>query len=104
MRMHRTFDQLSPGIKARLESLKQLLATDNNYGRYRDRLATSPPPTLPYIGIFFTDLTFISDGNPATINGLVNFSKCDLVCVSWSLLSSAPGENSLPRSCSISLM
>mmetsp|Transcript_5456 Transcript_5456/g.16679 ORF Transcript_5456/g.16679 Transcript_5456/m.16679 type:complete len:1010 (+) Transcript_5456:72-3101(+) len=79
IRMLRTFDRLSPGIKARLEALKKLMSTDNNYGAYRERLATSSPPLLPYIGIFFTDLTFISDGNPSIINGLINFSKCDLI-------------------------
>ena len=30
----------------------------------RDLVQTTPPPCLPYIGIYLTDLTFVQEGNP----------------------------------------
>ena len=33
------------------------------------------PPVVPYVGLYLSDLTFIDEGNPNEINGLINFSK-----------------------------
>ena len=32
-------------------------------------------PTLPYLGLSLTDLTFIEEGNPEKLNGLINFQR-----------------------------
>lgn len=42
---------------------------------HREALSHSAPPCIPYLGVHLSDLTFIEDGNPDTIRGLVNFTK-----------------------------
>jgi len=38
------------------------------------------PPTIPYLGVYLTDLTFIEEGNKNIVDrGLVNFDKCYLI-------------------------
>ncbi|KAL6070206.1 Ral guanine nucleotide dissociation stimulator [Balamuthia mandrillaris] len=50
----------------------------SNYKKLRDMLLSSPPPCIPYIGVFLTDLTFIEDGNKDMLTShphLINFEK-----------------------------
>jgi len=51
--------------------------TASNFSRYREALRTSPPPSVPFLGLYLTDLTFIEDGNPSFLKGsnLINFDK-----------------------------
>jgi hypothetical protein len=44
-------------------------------GDRRDVLSQSAPPCIPYLGVHLSDLTFIEDGNPDAIRGLINFTK-----------------------------
>ena len=47
-----------------------------NYKHYRDRLAATEVPAVPYVGVFLKDLTFICDGNPDYLRGgLINIHK-----------------------------
>jgi hypothetical protein len=56
-----------------LKSLSDLM--DKAFKTYRVRLASATPPCVPYIGLWLTDLTFLDDGNPEFVEGLVNFKK-----------------------------
>ncbi len=48
----------------------------SNYKMYRERLSMTKVPSVPYIGVFLKDLTFISDGNPDYLRGgLINLNK-----------------------------
>ena len=51
------------------------MAHEGNYKEYRSILHNCTSATIPHLGIFLTDLTFIEDGNPNLINGLINFDK-----------------------------
>lgn len=86
-----------------LENLNAVMRGDNAYKTYRETLARSAPPCIPYLyvfcfafillnnmelklslsisfrGVHLSDLTFIEDGNPDTIDGLINFTKRRLV-------------------------
>jgi len=57
------------------DEIVQLLDPYSNYSSLRNRMKTSPPPLLPYLGMFLTDFTFIEDGNPDDMSGLINFDK-----------------------------
>lgn len=56
-------------------TLKLLIAPDNHYHAYREALQqTTGTPTLPYLGVYLSDLTYIQEGNTQT-DGLINFNK-----------------------------
>lgn len=51
---------------------------DKNFTAYRDQLARLNPPSVPFLGVYLTFLTFIEDGNPNFLSGerkLINFGK-----------------------------
>jgi son of sevenless len=57
-----------------LAGIKKLM--DNSFKEYRVRLKASKMPCIPYLGLWQTDLTFLSDGNPDRVEGgLINFKK-----------------------------
>eukprot|EP01027_Heterolobosea_sp_BB2_P023237 GEZU01034394.1.p2 GENE.GEZU01034394.1~~GEZU01034394.1.p2 ORF type:complete len:121 (+),score=50.83 GEZU01034394.1:102-464(+) len=58
-------------------TLNAIVSTEGNYKRLREEYIRCPPPCIPYIGMWLTDLTFIADGNKDTVgpNNLINFSK-----------------------------
>jgi hypothetical protein len=57
--------------------LKKATDHSRNYSDYRSALKKAPLPTLPFLGLFLTDLTFTDDGNPDMRNNgkLINFDK-----------------------------
>ncbi|KAJ6247095.1 ras guanine nucleotide exchange factor i-related [Anaeramoeba flamelloides] len=57
------------------EELEDVTSEDHSYRNYRDALTQAENPVIPYIGMYLTDLTFILDGNPDNIDGLINFAK-----------------------------
>lgn len=74
-RLAYTRAEMSRKADKMLERLSLLMRGDNAYKNYRDVLAQSTPPCIPYLGVHLSDLTFIEDGNPDTIHGLINFTK-----------------------------
>ncbi|KAJ6239758.1 ras guanine nucleotide exchange factor i-related [Anaeramoeba flamelloides] len=78
-RLKHTQEEVSKIHMKTFSSLQETLSNEQGYKRYRDILANCKPPALPYVGLFLTDLTFISDGSPSTIDGLINFSKRKLL-------------------------
>ena len=45
---------------------------------YRSNFKKASPPAMPYVGVYLSDLTFIGDGNPDRVDGLINFQKREL--------------------------
>ena len=79
-RLKQTWEALPKAITDLLANLKQLMSPDQSFKRYRENLKNVNPPTIPYLGISLTDLTFIYDGSKdSTASGLVNFAKCRMV-------------------------
>lgn len=79
-RLKQTWEALPKPIADLLANLKQLMSPDQSFKRYRENLKNVNPPTIPYLGISLTDLTFIYDGSKdSTASGLVNFAKCRMV-------------------------
>ncbi|KAJ3372432.1 hypothetical protein GGF31_001873 [Allomyces arbusculus] len=83
-RLQRTWEAVSAKHKAVLASLRALVDPARNFAAYRDAVRSVPAhaPSLPFLGRALSDLTFLEDGNPNTIQApgkadveLVNFTK-----------------------------
>lgn len=61
------------------EGLKEycaLIDSSSSFRIYRQALAETNPPCIPYIGLVLQDLTFVHVGNPDYLkDGVINFSK-----------------------------
>lgn len=59
------------------EKLNQITSPQNQYAKYRKALHTGNPPLIPFISVYFADLTFIEHGNSDTLmkSVLINFEK-----------------------------
>lgn len=50
----------------------------SGHRNFRDSLRTVSPPSIPFLGLYLQDLTFIEDGNPNFLDeekGLINMAK-----------------------------
>ena len=65
LRLKRTWELVSSRTKATLEELKAVVDCSRNYAVLRQRLQTTVPPCLPFVGTYLTDLTFVDVGNQA---------------------------------------
>ncbi|BFZ56142.1 Ras guanine nucleotide exchange factor bud5 [Savitreella phatthalungensis] len=63
-RLKRTWNGVSESVRQEFASLKVHTEHDRNYSAYRARLRLAVAPCLPFVGLFLTDLTFITQGNP----------------------------------------
>lgn len=63
MRLKKTWELLSPRYHVIFNELKTVVAVDKNYAAYRAVLRNHEIPTLPYLGLYLTDLTFVNEGN-----------------------------------------
>lgn len=76
---------------------KQLLCTitANNMQAFRHLWKAGGCPSVPYVGVFLTDLTFLEDGNPTWSDGgctLVNMFKFRMIEHTISVLLSSQGQ------------
>ncbi|KDQ62483.1 hypothetical protein JAAARDRAFT_54421 [Jaapia argillacea MUCL 33604] len=81
-RLHQTWGGVPQKNKIQLESLRKLADHARNYHEYRSRLRNTPPPAVPFLGLYLTDVTFCREGNPshrasplAPDRKLLNFNK-----------------------------
>ena len=80
MRLKKTNELLSEEIKAMLKKLEKIISTEKNHQYYRrllEKAMLEKKPSVPYLGLFLSDLTFIEDGNTdvRANGGLINFEK-----------------------------
>lgn len=47
----------------------------SSFKSYRGAIESRKGSAIPYLGVYLQDLTFIEDGNPETIDGLINFER-----------------------------
>lgn len=79
-RLKWTFDKLPRSTKTSISELESLMSMEGSFKNYRDALKRiGNGPCIPYIGILLKDLTFIEDGNPNIVQGLINWYKRRLV-------------------------
>jgi len=79
-RMKKTFEGLDADYAKKFQKHEDLLSHKFSYKVYRENLHKINPPCVPYMGVYLTDLTFLSDGNPDNVDGgLINFKKRRLI-------------------------
>ncbi|VDB86882.1 unnamed protein product [Peniophora sp. CBMAI 1063] len=81
-RLHQTWAGVPQKQKHQVEAIRKLADHARNYHEYRSRLRNTPPPAVPFLGLYLTDLTFCREGNPSTRASplapdkkLINFNK-----------------------------
>ena len=76
-RLKLTWEALSPSTLSTFNKIKEQLSHDGSYRNLRELLHNRQPPTIPYFGIYLTDLVFADEANPDKItdHGLINFEK-----------------------------
>eukprot|EP00005_Dracoamoeba_jomungandri_P000702 CAMPEP_0174257274 /NCGR_PEP_ID=MMETSP0439-20130205/6438_1 /TAXON_ID=0 /ORGANISM="Stereomyxa ramosa, Strain Chinc5" /LENGTH=993 /DNA_ID=CAMNT_0015340291 /DNA_START=75 /DNA_END=3056 /DNA_ORIENTATION=+ len=71
--------EISKKTLSNFKKHEELMNPEGNFQFYRDTIHASHLPCIPYLGVYLKDLTFIEDGNPDTVNGLVNFFKRHMI-------------------------
>ncbi|KAH3762059.1 cell division control protein [Pelomyxa schiedti] len=77
-RLKKTWAAVGAPHTRALEAMRELTDNTKNFQTLRQKLQKIPPPCIPYLGIYLTDLTFIEEGNATFIEEKVNFFKCRL--------------------------
>lgn len=62
-RLRKTWAGINPKHIAAFGALKGLLSMEKNYTVYRAELRRAGVPSVPYLGLYLTDLTFVTEGN-----------------------------------------
>lgn len=78
-RLKNTIKEVPLKLIKKLKDFEDLMTAEGSYKNYRQLLASSTPPSIPYIGVYLIDLTYMEDGNPDMIDGRINFVKRDMV-------------------------
>jgi hypothetical protein len=63
-RLKKTWELVSQKTKTRLEDLCAIVDVGKNYAVLRERLKNHVAPCIPFVGLYLTDLTFVTEGNP----------------------------------------
>jgi hypothetical protein len=78
-RLRATWECVSKARKKTFNDLFDVISSKQSYRRYRQALHRAQPPVLPYLGVYLTDLTFISESNSDFTQDKVNFLKMIMV-------------------------
>ncbi len=60
-RLKETWARLDKKHKRAWDMLTARLSRDNNFKVFRESLRTVSPPSIPYLGLFLTDMTFVEE-------------------------------------------
>ncbi|XP_039176650.1 ras-specific guanine nucleotide-releasing factor 2 isoform X2 [Crotalus tigris] len=79
-RLKKTWTKVSKQTKALMDKLQKIVSSEGRFKNLRETLKNCNPPSVPYLGMYLTDLAFIEEGTPNfTEEGLVNFSKMRMI-------------------------
>ncbi|KAG0221514.1 hypothetical protein BGX31_009786 [Mortierella sp. GBA43] len=62
-RLHNTWEGISKTYVERAEQLRKMISSEFNYSVYRAKLKTVQSPCIPFLGLYFTVIAYIEDGN-----------------------------------------
>uniref|UniRef100_A0AAY4EA42 Uncharacterized protein n=1 Tax=Denticeps clupeoides TaxID=299321 RepID=A0AAY4EA42_9TELE len=79
-RLKKTWAKVCKQTKALMDRLQKIVSSEGRFKNLRETLKNCNPPSVPYLGMYLTDLAFIEEGTPNfTEEGLVNFSKMRMI-------------------------
>ncbi|XP_044131958.1 ras-specific guanine nucleotide-releasing factor 2 isoform X2 [Bufo gargarizans] len=79
-RLKKTWAKVAKQTKALMDKLQKTVSSEGRFKNLRETLKNCNPPSVPYLGMYLTDLAFIEEGTPNfTEEGLVNFSKMRMI-------------------------
>jgi len=80
-RLKKTWALVPADVSKELKNLNQLVAPEHSFKAYRDEIMISPPPTLPSIHVYLSDILKMEDSNEnTTSDGRINFAKNVIIC------------------------
>ncbi|KAG0234793.1 hypothetical protein BGW41_001016 [Actinomortierella wolfii] len=62
-RLDITWEGVNKGYRDRLVQLRTMISNESNYKVYRAKLKEVQAPCIPFLGLYFTTVTMIKDGN-----------------------------------------
>lgn len=75
-RLRQTWSEVSQEWRNREEELVQLTNFTDAYKKLRKATREAPPPVTPYVGLYLSDLTFMSEGSSTKLaNNFINLRK-----------------------------
>jgi len=74
-RLKKTLRKVTSAKLEMLKKYEKMMDAEGSHAAYRRTLEQASPPCIPFLGVSLSDLTFIEDGNPDEIEGMVNFAK-----------------------------
>ncbi|KAJ5069732.1 protein son of sevenless [Anaeramoeba ignava] len=75
-RLKKTWEKITEIEKKKFRMLASMMSHQSGYKHYRAQLEKRKSlPLVPFIGVLLTDLTFIEEGNPDSVDGLIHFYK-----------------------------
>ena len=74
-RLKASWAGVSESLLADFSHLETLMSPSGSFKQYRLALKNAPLPKIPYMGSVCGDLTFLDEGNPDMLDGLINFEK-----------------------------
>eukprot|EP01094_Clydonella_sp_ATCC50884_P020725 TRINITY_DN4364_c0_g1_i1.p1 TRINITY_DN4364_c0_g1~~TRINITY_DN4364_c0_g1_i1.p1 ORF type:complete len:880 (-),score=376.47 TRINITY_DN4364_c0_g1_i1:260-2899(-) len=82
-RLKFTMGEVDSKLLAHFKRLESTMDPSSSFKNYRKAVRAAMMPALPYLGVYLTDLTFIEDGNPDTLDvgGVeqINFGKRKMI-------------------------
>ena len=83
-RLKHTKAQIKKNLQVKFTQLEKIMDPYKSWASLRGVLENSPLPTIPYFGVFLTDLTFIEDGNKdVEVEEFPNSNGQELIFYNW---------------------
>lgn len=80
MRLKKTMCGLSKSARRSIQKVKDVTTSDMGFRALRRAMhGQETLPTIPFLGMPLTDITFILDGNPDPIQGMINWRRCQML-------------------------
>lgn len=74
-RLTETWDEITPKDKNMFEFYKGLVSSGQNWAQQRDALLQKAPPSIPFVGMYLTELVFLEESGATVEDNIINFEK-----------------------------